>query len=116
MITFLSVFHQFSAKMCVGDVLCVGPLFLAKISSKKSQLWPQVDEELRTYGSATELTGSTATAILIKVSIKSCIIGVRKKQHVAFKSRTENKQWTCFNRFCHASENCMQVGVGGSNT
>jgi hypothetical protein len=26
----------------------------------------QVDEELRTYGSATELTGSTATAILIK--------------------------------------------------
>ena len=26
----------------------------------------QVDEELRTYGSATELTGSTATVILIK--------------------------------------------------
>jgi len=26
----------------------------------------QVDDELRTYGSATELTGSTATAILIK--------------------------------------------------
>lgn len=26
----------------------------------------QVDEELRTYGSATELTGSTATVILLK--------------------------------------------------
>jgi hypothetical protein len=25
-----------------------------------------VDEELRTYGNATELTGSTATAILMK--------------------------------------------------
>ena len=26
----------------------------------------QVDEELRTYGSATELTGSTATVVLLK--------------------------------------------------